>query len=534
MEETNLRKMIGIAEVWTRAGGKRIPMRRMLDDFMRQGWTDSQIMVYMGEQFMDFYKEVGLKVDMLGRVRERYNSEMSGVPHRSRPAYREAIVKCIGNVIAPWDSKVNPIGSARLELGKLAITELPAEVYKVPFIKVMRVLALQDNQLSLVPREIGLFVELTQLRLQWNRIESVHADIGKLRNLKVLWLSNNLIKMLPWEIGLLWRLEGLGLDNNQIEYMPITLGRLTNLSELRMGNNPPQKSPPPHIAKQGNKPMVAYLRLLDTGDITGRLELKSLSLVKFPHEILLPFLFKRLRQGSTLTALDLSNNEISDIKDEYHAFGVKYSVGKQLSCLTSLSLNSNKLKQVPHCIILLSQLTSLNMENNSLVTSLPVELCTMTNLTELRLTLKTSNNKRQFLSPPSNVLQRGASVAVYDDQGRVLRHGTAHAVIDYLRMIQVRYQLWRLMCDDVMMMMMMMMKCCVYFVRVMSITVTYTQKYTYIHMYIYIHTHLHRTYKTHTIPHTCMYICMYVCIYAHTRRMQHFHIHVYMYVYIHT
>jgi Leucine-rich repeat (LRR) protein len=434
------------AEVWARPGGKKIPMRRMLDDFMRQGWTDSQIMAFMGEQFMDFVKEVGLKAEMLGRVRERYNAEMFGVPHRSRPVYREAIVRCIGNVIAPWDSKVNPIGSTRLELPKCGITELPAEVYKPPFIKVVRVLALQDNQLALVPREIGLFVELTQLRLQWNRIETVHADIGKLRNLKVLWLSNNLIKMLPWEIGLLWRLEGLGLDNNLIEFMPITLGRLTNLTELRMANNPPQKSPPPHIAKQGNKPMVAYLRHLDTGDVTGRLELKNLSLTTFPHEILLPFLFKRLRHSSTLTALDLSNNQISDIKDDYHAFGVRYNCGKQLSCLTSLSLDSNKLKQVPHSIILLSQLTSLNMENNSLISTLPVELCTMTNLTELRRTLKTSNNKRQFQSPPPNVLQRGATVAVYDDQGRVLRAGTAHAVIDYLRMIQVRHLMLKRMC----------------------------------------------------------------------------------------
>ncbi len=412
----------------------------MLDDFMRQGWNDQLIMSTMAEQFIEFVMEIELKAESLAPVRERFNAELAGIPHRARPVYRESTVRCIGGTIAPWDSKINPIGTGRLELAKLGITEIPRELFKPPFIDAVRILVLQENLLTEVPREMGRFSELVQLKLQANRIETVHADIGKLKNLRLLYLSNNQIKILPWEMGKLVRLETLMIDYNLIEYMPITLARLTSVIDLRMNNNPPQKSPPANIARQGNKAMIAYLRQLDIGDVTGRLELKNLGLTLFPHEIMLPFLFKRLMKGDkTLTCLNLSHNNITDIKDDYHAFGVKYNFGQQLSSLTSLSLDNNNLKHVPHCIILLSRLTSLNLEGNAHVTSLPVELCTMTNLTELRLTLKNADNKNQFRSPPSGVLRRGVGSAVYSERGHVVRNGTAHVVIDYLRMIQVRY-----------------------------------------------------------------------------------------------
>jgi hypothetical protein len=142
-------------------------------------------------------------------------------------------------------------------------------------------------------------------------------------------------------------------------------------------------------------------------------------------------------------SLDLRKNQIQGIADSYNILGSKYDVGKQLSCLTKLDLGQNKLKLIPRTVVILSRLTSLNVEGNDKVTSLPVELSSMTNLTELKLTLyrklgsKAGDLKPQFVSPPLNVLKNGTIPAVWDEEtGELVKPGNALGVINYLRMIE--------------------------------------------------------------------------------------------------
>lgn len=122
-----------------------------------------------------------------------------------------------------------------------------------------------------------------------------------------------------------------------------------------------------------------------------------------------------------MQSLDLSGNKIGGIADGYKILDGHYDVGKQLSCLTKLNLQGNKLKLVPRVCVFLSQLTALNVEGNEKMTSLPVELSSMTNLTELKVTLYRDekgrdDQKPQFVSPPLNVLQNGTKPAIWNQE----------------------------------------------------------------------------------------------------------------------
>ena len=244
-------------------------------------------MQYLVDSYDDLLQEFDIASDKVRAVRAQVELELASVPAEFRPQYRDAVVKSVGIAVAPWDPRANPIGSGRLELGKISMTEVPGELFKPPYTSQIKFMILSSNLLRRVGKEYAKFKELSQLMLDHNKIEILHPHIGRLRWLKLLTLNNNQLKIIPWEIGQLVRLETLYLNYNQIEYMPITLGRLTNMKDLKLGNNPGLKCPPPHIiSKQANsKAQVDYLRLLDTGDMTGALRLRNLELKTFPTEV---------------------------------------------------------------------------------------------------------------------------------------------------------------------------------------------------------------------------------------------------------
>ena len=287
------------AELWYNKDGKKILVRRMIDDFCRQGMSDSVVLSTLVNEYMGVMNEYNITTEHLRGVRAKLDNDLPGVPGESRPAYRQAVVKAAGNLIVPWDRKVNPIGTSRVELSQLGIKTVPAEIFNFPLNSLFRILQLDNNLLTSFTKDFCRLTELTQLRLDRNRIDYVHESIGRMRSLRVLFLQHNKIVMLPWEIGLLTKLEALHIDHNKIEYMPITLGRLTNLKELKMGANPTCKAPPSHITAKSNRMQVDYIKRLDDGDTTGSINLSDLELTGFPTELLLPKLFHCLRVSHT-------------------------------------------------------------------------------------------------------------------------------------------------------------------------------------------------------------------------------------------
>ena len=81
-----------------------------------------------------------------------------------------------------------------------------------------------DNQLTSLPVEIGLLVNLQALYCDRNQLTSLPAEIGHLTNLQKLYCSSNQLTFLQAEIGLLTNLQELDCGRNQ----------LTSLSLLRL------------------------------------------------------------------------------------------------------------------------------------------------------------------------------------------------------------------------------------------------------------------------------------------------------------
>jgi len=440
-----------LPHVWekpTTAGkGQMVEIGRMVDDCLRQGFNDDMIRTFMMNTQQEFMKHVGITPEQLEICRQQQNKKLKGVPVKTRPAYREALVKCLGSVLIPWDTKTGGMGTNRLELAKLSMTAIPQELMHPPFSSEVRVMTFTENQIESVPPEIANCTELTQLKLFGNKLKSIPTEVIKLTRLKLLWLGNNKLLSVPNEVGQLQGLEALSLDQNELEMLPITLGRLTGLKELRVDKNPKMYGPPKHIVTMGRTRIMQYLRLMDTGDSTGILKLKELQLTEMPREFLSSKVFNCLRvYGTTIRELYLDSNKLPTIEDEMLVVGTRENVAKQLSDLQVLSLSNNVLRKVPHVVCNLSQLRSLNMENNSLVKNLPVEMGNLTSLTELRITMVMpgGNNERQFQTPPHEILNLAVEPAEYDTAGVCTREGTAGIAVQYLRMINDAKQTKRL------------------------------------------------------------------------------------------
>ena len=434
-----------VADVWISTAGNKVPIRRILDDFIRQGWNDERILNYMATEYTEYVVQVGLRSADLNWMRMRQDMELHGVPIQYRAAYRASLVKGVGRVMAPWDSSAPRYGTNNLELTNLSIAVLPTEIFQKQFVDYIRVLDLQHNELTRVPHEIGILTNLNTLRLGHNALEFMPPDIGKLRQLKFLSLNYNQLQIIPPEISRL-RLECLFLENNRLELLPTSLALLTNLTDFRVQNNP-LKFPPQHIVEKGRKQMFSYLLNVKESDKSGALSLNGMELKTFPPEAICPIVLARLCSGSTLTDLDLRGNQISKIPGTLRILSVDYSVARHLSALRSLSLEDNQFRRLPPVLARLSQLTSLNLERNMGLAHLPVELGRLTALTELRATLhplatavdgsaRLITSKRQFASPPLEVLQQGCVPACYEAAtGAITEPGSAGHIVWYLRMI---------------------------------------------------------------------------------------------------
>ena len=141
--------------------------------------------------------------------------------------------------------KINKIKSENpsatlLDLGRLGLTTKDLEQLIQDNNKLfsnITELYLDNNNLSSLPKEIGLLTKLETLYLNNNNLSSLPKEIGLLTKLETLYLDNNNLSSLPKEIGLLTKLRYLYLDNNNLSSLPKEIGDLSELETLYLNNN---------------------------------------------------------------------------------------------------------------------------------------------------------------------------------------------------------------------------------------------------------------------------------------------------------
>lgn len=99
-------------------------------------------------------------------------------------------------------------------------------------LKKAKILDLSNNDITILPSQIGDLSELEHLDLSYNYLKELPQEIGKLTKLKTLLLTKNEINELPLEIGNLSNLTLVDISHNKITYIPSEIGHLVNLKSF--------------------------------------------------------------------------------------------------------------------------------------------------------------------------------------------------------------------------------------------------------------------------------------------------------------
>ncbi|ONL94936.1 LAP4 protein [Zea mays] len=255
------------------------------------------------------------------------------------------------------------------------LKEVPNEVLQVG--NSLRTLDLTNNKLVEIPQEIGTLANMQRLVLAGNLIEIIPANIGYLQNLKILTLDRNRISILPEELGSLSNLQQLSVPQNFLLCLPKSIGDLRNSS-----------SSGPFLLKNGRSS-------LDTGACCSSLLLSILSGLDHSRDLLQKRSFvvgHRHGGDGRMSVLNVSDNKLKELPEsiggcssleEFQAnasptsgtdLEAKYSGNAiedvpasicNLVCLKSLSLNGNKIRQLPQNLLKdCTALQSLSLHDN--------------------------------------------------------------------------------------------------------------------------------------------------------------------------
>ncbi|KAK0589643.1 hypothetical protein LWI29_016710 [Acer saccharum] len=171
-----------------------------------------------------------------------YNSNLSGpIPptlgHLTNLETLDLSNNNLSGPILPTLGHLTRLKTLSLESNQLSGL-LPLELGKL---KNLTYLYLSNNNLSgPIPPTLGHLTKLKTLSLESNQLSGLlPLELGKLKNLTYLYLSNNnLSGPIPPTLGHLTKLKTLFLDSNQLSgLLPLELGNLKNLSYLSAGFN---------------------------------------------------------------------------------------------------------------------------------------------------------------------------------------------------------------------------------------------------------------------------------------------------------
>ena len=123
----------------------------------------------------------------------------------------------------------------------------------------LKILNLNGNRLTDLPRETHMLQELRQLHIERNRFEEIPQIISRLEKLEMLDISHNEIQGISPLITNLEQLQTLDIGYNRIQQIPEALLAMPLLIHVEFTGNPIQ-DPPKVIWSQGLGPIRRYFR----------------------------------------------------------------------------------------------------------------------------------------------------------------------------------------------------------------------------------------------------------------------------------
>jgi Leucine-rich repeat (LRR) protein len=230
----------------------------------------------------------------------------------------------------------------------------------------LKVLDLHNNQISILPDEMGLLVELQLLNLNSNKLTALPDSICRLPLLE-LHLNDNQINFIPDAIDILGTLQVFNISGNNLAVLPNipdASPNLTLLTTLNISLN-----------------QISDLSRFNLNRLTF---LVDLSLAHNKITVFPPLNLSHLR------ILDLKYNSIQEFSAVLDCFDLK-----------DLSLGFNRIVQFsPNCFSMCKALEVFDIRDNNL-SKVPAEILQMYNLKRLDL----SNNSISHLPPDLSLLK---------------------------------------------------------------------------------------------------------------------------------
>ncbi|CAE6472561.1 unnamed protein product [Rhizoctonia solani] len=285
---------------------------------------------------------------------------------------------------------------------------------------------------SLDDAVLGQLVQLTHLRLDYNKFKTLPQSLGTLTNLTLLSCTNNDLGGLPDSIGALQKLKKLIVRNNNIKEMPVGIWYCELLEEINCSSNLLQVWPDPPVPNSNGERKGSGAGLSDGVStptlVQNQIDIGRASAVARPLPLalslqrllladnqLLDDVFHPLAVLRDLRVLNLSFNQISEMPSlklqTFAQLEELYLSGNRLTSfpaddlerlvkLNVLFLNVNRLQTLPAELRRIAKLTSLDVGSNVLkynMANFPFDWNWTFNR-ELRY-LNLSGNKRLVVKP---------------------------------------------------------------------------------------------------------------------------------------
>ncbi|XP_029467947.1 E3 ubiquitin-protein ligase LRSAM1 isoform X2 [Rhinatrema bivittatum] len=122
----------------------------------------------------------------------------------------------------------------------------------------LKVLDLHDNQLTLLPGDIGQLTSLQVLNVERNLLSSLPESIGNLIQLQTLNVKGNKLKGLPSTVGGLRSLRTLNISENRLRELPSTLAHVRTLETLTL-DAALMTYPPAGVCTEGMESIQQFL-----------------------------------------------------------------------------------------------------------------------------------------------------------------------------------------------------------------------------------------------------------------------------------
>jgi hypothetical protein len=144
-------------------------------------------------------------------------------------------------VYFPFDtSGIAIVSGAKQDIGQFDLPRKSLSIFPADSVALGRIL--DSNGLhSVTWRQVATVgpwpFRITELRLDYKKINMLPSEIGRLYGLQVLSAEGNTLSSLPQEIGNLRHLKTLSIKNNRISSLPAELSKLDSLVNLDVSNN---------------------------------------------------------------------------------------------------------------------------------------------------------------------------------------------------------------------------------------------------------------------------------------------------------